>query len=335
MPTGFTPYSSTFVSAEDGWVLGSAPCANAHCGSVARTTDGGKTWKGIPAPKASVRTVWSLKAGDVSILRFADRSNGWAAGRGMYATHNGGATWRRVFVGPSTGTVLSLETGGGWVYALIQGCPPSGDGACPKSSRVYAARAGSDSWTAVSPSLPTSENAQMLVVHGSTWYLATTAGIRRASGASAPTTLPTPCRAVGGERATALIAVADTQHLDAVCVDAGGAGGSTGIQLYGSTDAGRSWRKAGGRHRVASNLTGVADNGHGVLLIAAASGTSVILRSTDDGRSLPQAKVSVPSGGFPWADLGFTTSSQATVTLPGHGLYLSRDAGRSWARISF
>jgi photosystem II stability/assembly factor-like uncharacterized protein len=135
-------------------------------------------------------------------------------------------------------------------------------------------------------------------------------------------------------RGAPLLAVADTQHLDALC-PSDGAMGSERVQLYGSTDAGRSWRKAGGTHLVPSDVNGLADNGHGVLLVSAASGTSSILRSTDDGRSLPEARVSVPSGGYPWADLCFTTSTQATVTLPGHGFYVSRDAGRTWSRVAF
>ena len=333
VPPGFTPYSATFVSASDGWVLGSAPCAKAPCGSVVRTTDGGRSWTGIPAPKASVRSFKALASGDVSILRFADRSNGWAAGRGIYATHDGGAKWQPVRVGPATGTVLSLETGGGWVYALIQGCPPSGEGACPKSVRVYAAKVGSDTWTPVSAVL-SGETAQILVVHGSTWYLGTSAGVLWASGTSKPATRFGPC-STGGSGPPPVLAVADAQHLDALC-PGNGAAGSTEIQLYGSTDAGQRWTKAGPQRRmVPDQLTGMADNAHGVLLISTASGTSVILRSTDDGRTLADASVSAPAGGFPWADLGFTTTEQAAVTLPGHGFYLSHDAGHSWSRVSF
>jgi hypothetical protein len=334
VPTGFTPYSSTFVSAADGWVLGSAPCAQAPCGSVVRTTDGGRSWRGIPAPKASVRAFRDLKAGDVSTLRFADRSNGWAAGRGLYVTHDGGTRWRLVHVGPSTGTVLSLETGGGWVYALIQGCPPSGEGTCPKSAQVYAARVGSDTWTPVSAVLR-GQISQLLVVHGSTWYLGTSTGVLRASGTSKPTRSSNPCSTNLGAGDPPLVAVADARHLDALCATNGTAGG-TEVQLYGSTDSGQSWKKAGGLHRmVPDQLTGMADNARGVLLISTASGGSYILRSTDDGTSLPEARVSAPTGGFAWADLGFTTTAQAAVTLPGHGFYLSRDAGKSWSRVSF
>ena len=59
----------------------------------------------------------------------------------------------------------------------------------------------------------------------------------------------------------------------------------------------------------------MADNAHGVLLMAVASGDSVLLRSSDDGRTLTKALTGSASGGIPWADLGFTTASQAVVVL--------------------
>ena len=335
MPTGFVAYSSTWVSASDGWALGTAPCSHTPCGSIVRTTDGGKSWKGIPAPRTTVTSKQNLPAGGADIVRFTDGINGWVAGRGLYSTHNGGATWHQVAVGPSTGTVDSLETGGGYVYALITGCPPNSSTSCSRSDVVYAAKVGSDSWKSVSPTIDVSQNASMLVVHGSSWFLPTEAGIMRASGMSRPITLPNPCPTLAEGHATPLLAVADADHLDALCAG-DGAAGSTSIQLYGSTDAGHIWKKAGDEYKMEpDDLTGMADNGHGVLLISTSSGGSYILRTTDDGGSLAHAVVSAPSGGFPWADLGFTTTSQVSVTLPAHGLYLSRDSGQSWARVTF
>ena len=72
-----------------------------------------------------------------------------------------------------------------------------------------------------------------------------------------------------------------------------------------------------------------------MLLLAVESGTSAILRTTNDGGSYVNARVSVPSGGYAWADLGFTTSSQAVAVLPGRTMYLSHDAGASFAPVSF
>ena len=51
VPRGFEPVSMTFVSGSDGWVLGTAPCTHKPRTSIVRTTDGGRSWAGIPAPR--------------------------------------------------------------------------------------------------------------------------------------------------------------------------------------------------------------------------------------------------------------------------------------------
>jgi hypothetical protein len=52
VPAGFHAVDLTFVDVNDGWALGTAPCASAPCTSILRTTDGGLSWAGIPAPRA-------------------------------------------------------------------------------------------------------------------------------------------------------------------------------------------------------------------------------------------------------------------------------------------
>src|SRR5512146_2990719 len=52
VPADFRPSSVTFVSTRTGWVIGQAGspghCATQYCTSVARTTDAGRTWSGVP-----------------------------------------------------------------------------------------------------------------------------------------------------------------------------------------------------------------------------------------------------------------------------------------------
>ncbi len=38
------PVSATFVSTDDGWALGTAPCSHKPCTSIVRTRNGGRTW---------------------------------------------------------------------------------------------------------------------------------------------------------------------------------------------------------------------------------------------------------------------------------------------------
>lgn len=333
VPAGFVPYSVTFVSAEDGWVLGDAPCSKPPCTSILRTRDGGKSWQGAPAPKAAL--VGSQpKPDEIQTLRFANGSDGWAAGTSLYATHNGGATWTRVPVGPSGGFITSIGTAAGRVYASTATCTYQSSANCKPTQTVYSATTGSNSWSPVSSALPGYNPAGMVVI-GSGWYLPLGPGIYHGQGTAAPVKLANPCpntRGYGAPAAT--IAVADPLHLDAICRD-GGAMGSSQYQLYGSTDGGRHWATAGAAQREASGLYGLADNAHGVLLAATASGRSQILRSTDDGRTLATARISAAGGGIMWADLGFTTSSQAVVVLSHTALYLSRDSGASWTAVRF
>ncbi|MFD6397190.1 WD40/YVTN/BNR-like repeat-containing protein [Nocardia sp. NPDC060249] len=92
----FQPTAVTFVSADEGWILGHREsCGKASCGELFHTTDGGHSWrKSAPPPFGVTRLV------------FADSRNGWAYYSGtsvgrereLYSTHDGGGSWDRVSV---------------------------------------------------------------------------------------------------------------------------------------------------------------------------------------------------------------------------------------------
>lgn len=332
MPGGFTAYSASFVSPQQGWVLGTAPCAKPPCTSIVRTRDGGTSWRGIPAPKSAIALPGDERAG-IATLRFADPVDGWAAGNVLWATHDGGGSWHQVPLGATAGVITGLGTGGGLVYAARYGCPSQGGNHCVQTTIVYGAPIGSDRWSPVSAPLP-GGGLPRLTVQGADWYLPLPGGIYHGRGTSFPTRLPNPCPQYPDNPQTPAVAAADTAHLDAMCAS-GGAGGSASYQLYGTTDGGQHWTKAGPRHTEASGLYGLADNSHGGLLVAAASGGSEILRSTNDGTTLTNAGIKTPSGGIGWSDLGFTTTTQAVVVLQHTTLYLSHDTGQTWTAARF
>ena len=337
VPAGFRPYSVTFISVAEGWVLGTAPCPAGSCGSMLRTNDGGRSWAGVPAPHAQVGDSGSSPAGGLDLLRFADQRDGWAAGPSLFATHDGGASWHAISFTPRIGAISSLATSGGYVYALVNDCRLHWVGNCLASTALYAAAIDSDRWTQVTAQLPQDENLNHVVTAGGYWFVPSAHGLLRGRGTTESTPRPgPPCpRESEPQLSPALtLAMVDPNHLDAVC-EGGPAARSATYQLYGTSDGGASWIRSGGSHLEASAVGGIADNGAGVMALAVYSGGSAILRTTDDGMTLHDAGVSAPTGGLPWTDLGFTTSSQGVVVLEDSGLYVSRDAGRSWSPVHF
>jgi hypothetical protein len=120
VPAGFGPQSFTAISEFTWWLLGSAPCSNPPCTSIVRTTDGGRTFVGIPAPRPQ-----DPRGRDrVSQLRFADLRNGFAYGPGLWVTHDGGAHWRS----DAPGQIKDLAIGGGYAYAILITDPSTGVG---------------------------------------------------------------------------------------------------------------------------------------------------------------------------------------------------------------
>src|SRR5271167_2360425 len=77
VPAGFAATSVTFVSADEAFVLGTAPCAHAPCTSIVRTLDRGATWVGLPAPAVPVGEPGLTSAPIVWGIRFAAPEHGF------------------------------------------------------------------------------------------------------------------------------------------------------------------------------------------------------------------------------------------------------------------
>jgi hypothetical protein len=123
VPAGFKVADLTFVSPDAGWALGSAPCAQAPCTSLARTTDGGRSWVGVRPPVVGLTGVDDCSAACVSHVRFASPLDGYLFGpRVLYLTTDGGLSWHR-----QSGGADALEIGDGTtlrVTSSIPGCQP-------------------------------------------------------------------------------------------------------------------------------------------------------------------------------------------------------------------
>jgi hypothetical protein len=337
VPDAFEPLSVTFVSASDGWVLGRGACGDAACPLVARTADGGHTWTSIGAPPTNVASLGMDEdpGSGVAGLRFANTTDGWAFGPGLWATHDGGSSWVSVKVPgiPAAGKVVGLETSHGLVHAVIY------DG---NLFRIASSEIGADRW-ALAPiridlgggPVPT---VQLALSGDAGWVLVNNriviAGARLEAGGW--TDWRPPCATVNG---SAVLDASSATELVAVCdVGAWGdpGGQPMGEHAYTSHDGGLTFARTGAAPPV-DQATEIASTGpHAFVLAGGDARGTILVGSFDTGRTwktLLQPVLEQVS------ELGFTTSSQGVLILTDDQgtarLFMTRDGGRSWNPVRF
>lgn len=324
VPRGFQPVSMTFVSASEGWVLGTAPCAQQPCTSVVRTTDGGRSWIGIPAPRYPLAAT-DLQRG-LRGIRFADPLDGFAFGSQLWATHDGGATWRHVWL---PGSIGDLETAGGVVYAAVV------TGA--NAVTIYQSPATGGRWTPV-PGLPAGVPGDawlgMITLHGpAAWIIL---GDRLYASPTGQNWVREPVTC-GSGYAMASAAAYSTQQLTLLCVGEP-AMGSAGKVLLASGDGGARFTREGAPPLGGDNFDQLAQPGAGHVFIATSSGATWLDVSGNGGRTWSQA-LRLLDGGLGWSDFGFTTPTQGAAIegspAQGSRMYLTWDAGLAWHPVTF
>lgn len=329
VPAGFQTRSVSSVGSGVTYVLGTAPCAQAPCTSMARSTDGGRTWKGIRPPRVALASASAdpLPAGAVSNVRYASPRQGWLYGGALYATHDGGASWAQVGV---PGQVQALETDGTTAFAVVASCGSSG---C-SGARLMQAAVGSDSWTAV-PGV-TGDAGGVLHLSLGTGGIAQLGGLAYARTAAGWTRAATvPCG--NGTQLDQVAAAASGSALFAFC--GGGGAGNIYYTTYVSTDAGHSWHLPAGRGspqqdlQLPNGVTSVAAASSQVLAFAAGNadlGGSVQV-STDGGASW--ASAALPASAAGWHYVGASGARSLVAIDASGGLYESTDAGRTWGAV--
>ncbi|HEY6538322.1 MAG TPA: hypothetical protein VI138_04685 [Candidatus Dormibacteraeota bacterium] len=330
--SGFEAASVTFVSATQGWALGTAPCAKGRCLAVVQTDDAGASWSRLKPPPTGYS-----EEGGVDGIRFADSLDGWAFGSSqLWATHDAGASWTRVEIpGWPSADFFGLETADGVVYLTFVGS------VAQDRVRVASSPVGSNDFT-VSPTsvergagpVPYTE----LVVQGAgAWLLQvdrTVIGGAQLAGTRWTEWAP-PCVQANG---AAVLAASSARDLFAVC-DQGvwGPASPVGDRAWVSSDGGSSFSL------LPTALPSLTSAGPSLgpiaspspTVIAIGDGTS-ILASFDGGGSWS----TVFSGSKPITYLGFTTPSQGVaISSPYQGapgsLLMTHDGGHSWAAIAF
>jgi photosystem II stability/assembly factor-like uncharacterized protein len=326
---GLSPASVTFVSADDGWVLGTGSCSGAPCAAIARTADGGRTWAEVSAPHVSIVPGPDQGTSGISGLRFADARNGWAFGPDLWATHDGGATWARLTIPglPADAAIFALASANGTVHvAALDG----------QDYRVASSPVGADDFRLSAARVPVGAGpvpSVQLVLSGAAGWLVendrtVVGGARLVNGVWV--TWQPPCADVVGP---AFLAASGPTELAAAC-DVGLWGTPTGDHLYLSHDGGSTFVESG--TTVPLQMAGqVAAASPSVIVVGGSDATGAVLVVTfDGGRTWT---IVARLGAVTIADLGFTTAKQGVViSAPSGGparLLMTRDGGRTWRAV--
>ncbi len=319
----------TFVSPDDGWVLGTGTCSSAPCAAIARTADGGRTWAKVSAPHASIVPGGGQGAPGISGLRFADARNGWAFGPDLWATHDGGATWARLTIPglPADAAIFALASANGTVHAAVL------DG---QDYRVASSPVGADDFRLSAVRVPVGAgpvpSVQLVLSRSAGWLIendrTVVGGARLVNGAWVA--WQPPCADVVGP---AFLAASSPTELAAAC-DVGLWATSTGDHLYLSHDGGSTFVESGAAVPL-QMAAQVASASPSVIVVGGSDATGAVLVATfDGGRTWT---IVARLGAVTIADLGFTTAAQGVViTAPAGGpasLLMTRDGGRTWAAV--
>lgn len=270
-------------------------------GQLLTTDDGALSWTALPAPPAGV-----------THLRFATSSDGyaWNTDGALWLTTDGAASWQP----GRLGQVLSLETASGWVWA-IAGPQPYPD--------VWRARVGSTVWTNLGF---TPDRSATLLVHGPTAYVVGQEGAGpippsvevytgtrpgRHQAVPCPTSLPVPHAGLGASTDGSLVLVCDVE------------GQSAEYDLaYVSTDGGKSWTAITAPPAWPDGVTAITGkrfSWDGNVLVSSGGAWTVALAG--------------PPGGF--SLVGFETGQQGVALATDGALWITRDGGSTWSRVSF
>lgn len=337
VPPGTRATSVTFVSAQEGFILGTAPCAHPPCSVILRTRNRGASWAGLPAPLERISRpggngLWGL--------RFADADRGYAYGEGLWTTSNGAASWQ-----PATAParyVLELAAVNDRELVAVAAPCSFGSANCAGNLSLYHRSIGAGPWTRVATAGP-QVFTESLAVHGNTvWALMGSRLLVSTDGGSTFSSHAQPCAhtAFGLPFPTSITDEVAGTHTYLFC-EGQAATGHTQKFIYRTSGTSGAWQ-AVGQAPTGGDGGVLAAGSDSSIVLATASGASSLDRSADGGQHWG-SPLSYGDGGEGWADLGFTTASDAMVIhgpagfgagLPGK-LLLSQDAGRHWQTVTF
>ena len=289
-PPGFGVAAASFITANQGWALGSTGCLG--CAGIAVTHDAGKTWSALPSPPASLYRYYQQPSA-VSNMAFASNSDGFLFGPGLYATHDGGHTWTDQHLTD----IKSLTVAGDYAYALT-----GYQGDSPQS--LYRSQLGGNSWQQFPlPAAPGLGQTFTTAAGGSTLVLMETGSapvaitprqvgrlwVTTDSGSSWQTR-PMPCTAADGGAATLSVAYGHPQSWLVLCFNnrpQSSQEQNIELHLYG----GRSW--------TTSIVDGGSFSGWSDLRFATTT-TGYVVGPSRGGTAAPNHLYQTTDGGQSW-----------------------------------
>jgi photosystem II stability/assembly factor-like uncharacterized protein len=324
--------SVTFVGNGSGYlgaVLGRAACAGSSCLAMAGTASYANSWTRVGAPPAALNSVTQV--------RFANSRNGWAYGPALYATHNGGMSWRRI--SQVTGRLVDLATVDNQVLAVTAtGCTGAGTVTSPGTAyaanctgfALYAATVTSNHFVPVLSrprgGLVTPGGLQLQPVTHAGYLIA---GGRLYSGTLdgsgwvpvPPESAANPGCLTGKPTGSPAVLAPAASELYAVCP------AGQQLELYRSASSGRTWQTSG-RIPAAGIATSLAISPAGTLMLATTHG----LYYAVDAKTWTHV-TSGSADGMGFGYVGMTTNrlGVAVPSQPGkHELFITTDGGRTW-----
>ena len=290
----------SFVSAGQGWALGG--------GELVTTTDGGARWTRLPGPPAGA-----------AHIRFASPQAGyaWSTAGSLWITTDGAASWQ-----PGGLTqVVSLETAAGWVWSIA--------GAQPYPN-IWRTRVGSTDWTNLGP---TPDRSATLTVHGDVAYVVGQQG----AGPIVPSldvfagTQPVRHESLPCVHGQAYVPFAplgtSTDGLVYLVCDVMNNQPSPPVQTqlaYESGNEGGSWRAGQPPPQPPQGVTAVAGG-----RFAWNSGPDLYMLTRHGWQ------VSLIDRGHGFSLVGFETNTQGVALGTNGYLWITRDAGATWSRVTF
>jgi hypothetical protein len=338
----FTPLDAAFTSGSDGWLLAVVPNSCDSGGTIeARTTaDGGLHWSKAAAPRTPWGTGPSAPGSGVSRILFANAEDGWAYDPGLWATHDGGVSWRQVSTGGRS--VSAMASTGGSAVAAFGVCGAAGASSGCNTTGTFTVETTSvrgDDWRPVPGG--TGHGMPVLAAADGTAYvfgaapgedsdkLAASAGPADGSARWHPRPVP----GLGSDLPVSLAAsAAPGGSLVLACALVGAHPVPT--HLYQSADGGLHWTTIATRPFF-DGANVIQRTPDGTLFIAGMTDGAEL--SDDGGRTWTEPasvdrSAAVQGGGA--IDAAMTTDADGYAIVTDQGiLWLTRDGGQSWQRI--